>query len=224
MKYYYNDVPGIGKCRNNLIYTSLINDDATVFCQWYKNDPEYHMGQNTVDPDKMDEKWERELKYLQLMHGAYPDLVPKILDIDKTNRKIYLQIDGPDFWQRANCDIINYDTVLPTWREQMIDIFNAHKQLNIHKYSMHPSSYFIVDGRLKSINYFFTYSKTEPNITIQDVESHIHENRRVEMRKHLETLGISWNQPQSWELFDKLCWESFRPNYPHDFIETVLKL
>ena len=31
MKYYYNNVPGKGLCRNNLIYTSLINEDKTEF-------------------------------------------------------------------------------------------------------------------------------------------------------------------------------------------------
>ena len=103
-EYYYNNVPGKGPCRNNLIYTSLISEDKKTFVQWYHNDTEYHKGQNqVVDPEKMDEKWQRELKYLKLMHGAYPDLVPKILDIDEINRKIYLQVDGNDFWENAGC-------------------------------------------------------------------------------------------------------------------------
>lgn len=224
-EYYYNDVPGLGKCRNNLIYTSLISEDKKTFVQWYHNDTDYHKGHNeVVDPDKMEEKWERELKYLQLMRGAFSDLVPKVLDIDYKMRKIYLEIDGPDFWQRSDCNKENYDMVVPDWREQMIDIINAHKRLKLHKYSMHPSSYFLVNGKLKSFNYFFAYSNTEPNITIKEVESHIHENRRVEMRKYLETLGVEWDKPQSWQVFDKLCWESFRTNYPQDFIETVLNV
>jgi len=220
--YYYNNVPNVGLTRNNLIYTSLINSDKTVFCQWYHNDTEYHQGQNqVVDPSKMDEKWQRELKYLKLMHGAYPDLVPKILDIDETNRKIYLQVDGSDFWEQSNCTTENYSTVLPDWQDQMINIIKAHKSLKLHKYSMHPSSYFIVDGKLKSINYFFTYHNSENNISISDVESHIYTTRQNEMRKHLDTLGISWDKPQSWELMDKLCWESFSTNYPQEFIERV---
>jgi hypothetical protein len=222
-EYYYNNVPGVGLCRNNLIYTSLISEDKKTFVQWYYNDTDYHKGHNEViDPDKMDEKWEREVKYLNIMNSTFPMHIPKILDIDYNERKIYLEIDGVDFWQQANCDLNNYDIVLPDWRKQMTDIINVYKVLGIHKYSMHPSSYFIVNNQLKSINYFFTYGKYEPNITIQEVESHIHENRRVEMRKYLESLGISWTEPQPWELFDKLCWESFRTNYPQDFIETLL--
>lgn len=223
--YYWNDVPRIGLCRNNLIYTSLISEDKKTFCQWYFNDGEYHKGQNeVVDPSKMEEKWLREINYLTHMRNKYPDLVPKIKKIDLDNKKLFLEVDGPDFWNRAGCDTNNYDKVLPDWQEQMLNIIKAHKSLGLYKYSMHPSSYFVVDGKLKSINYFFTYRNTEPLISIADVQSHIHSNRQSEMRKYLEGLGIEWNTPQPFETLEKLCWESFRTNYPSDFIEKVLAL
>jgi len=221
-EYYYNNVPGIGLCRNNLIYTSLINKDKTVFVQWYHNDSEYHRGQNqVVDPSKMEEKWLREVNYLTQMRNAYPDLIPKIIKIDLDAKKIYLEIEGPDFWEQAGCDTNNYDKVLPDWQDQMLNIIQSHRELGFHKYSMHPSSYFVVGGKLKSINYFFTYKDHEPNISIADVESHIYSTRQDEMRKHLSTLGIDWNKPQPWSVFDTLCWESFRTNYPAEFIEKV---
>jgi hypothetical protein len=224
-EYYYNDVPGIGLCRNNLIYTSLINTSKTVFCQWYYNDGEYHKGQNeVVDPSKMEEKWLREINCITQMRNRFPDMVPKILNIDFVNRKLYLEVDGLDFWNRAKCDVANYDGVLPDWQDQMIEIIKAHKQLGLFKYSMHPSSYFVVNGKLKSINYFFTYRDSESKISIADVQSHIHSNRQTEMRKYLEELGIEWNTPQSFETLEKLCWESFRTNYPADFIEKALAL
>lgn len=224
-QYYYNNVPGVGLTRNNLIYTSLISDDKKTFVQWYYNDSVYHAGQNEViDPDKMNEKWDREICYLYQMSKEYPEHVPKIKEIDLINKKIYLEIDGIDFWNRANCSTDNYDSVLPDWQEQMLEILNAHKALGLHKYSMHPSSYFIVDGKLKSFNYFFTYNASDPWVSVKDVQSHIHSNRQVEMRKHLESLGIEWDTPQPWTLMDKLCWNSFRTNYPEDFIEKALRV
>jgi len=223
-EYYFNDIPGTGLCRNNLIYTSLVDSNLTTFVQWYYNDGEYHKGQNqVVDPSLMQEKFDREVKYLTLMTENFPELVPKIKEIDTTNRKIYLEIDGKDFWNRAGCLTENYDNVLPDWQDQMIEIINAHKSLGLHKYSMHPSSYFVIDGKLKSINYFFTYHNTEPNFSIADVESHIYSTRQDKMREHLETLGIEWNTPQTFETMDKLCWNSFRNNYPIEFIERVLQ-
>jgi hypothetical protein len=221
-EYYWNDVPGHGLCRNNLIYTSLADKELTTFVQWYYNDGEYHKGQNQiVDPNKMHEKWVRETHYLRLMSIHYPDLIPKF-NIDETEKKIYLEIQGKDFWNRAGCLTENYDSVLPDWQDQMLEIIKAHKSLGLHKYSMHPSSYFVVDNKLKSINYFFTYHKDEPWVSIADVESHIYSTRQDEMRKHLKTLGIEWNKPQSWETMDKLCWNSFRTNYPENFIEKAL--
>jgi hypothetical protein len=221
-EYYYNNVPGVGQCRNNLIYTSLISTDKKTFVQWYKNDTEYHKGQNqVVDPAKMDEKWLREVNYLTQMRNTYPELVPVIKNIDMDNRKLFLEIDGVDFWERAGCDMAHYDSVLPDWQEQMLAIITAHKERGWHKYSMHPSSYFVVDGRLKSINYFFTYRDTEPNISIKEVESHIYSTRQDEMRKHLSSLGIEWDKPQPWDLMDQLCWNSFSINYPVEFIERV---
>jgi hypothetical protein len=193
--------------------------------QWYHNDTEYHKGKNqVVDPSKMEEKWLREVNYLTQMRNNYPNLVPTIKNIDLDNRKLYLEIDGPDFWEQAGCDMTNYDTILPDWQDQMLEIIHAHKSLGLHKYSMHPSSYFIVDGKLKSINYFFTYRVTEPNISIEEVESHIYSTRQDEIRKHLSSMGIEWNVPQSWQTMDQLCWNSFRTNYPADFIAKALNV
>jgi hypothetical protein len=223
-EYYYNDVPGIGLTRNNLVYTSLADKDLTTFVQWFYNDGEYHRGQNeVVNSDLMIEKFNREVRYLNLMQQHHPDFIP-IFDVDLTTRKIYLEIDGKDFWNRAGCLTENYDKVLPDWQDQMLEIIKAHKSLGLHKYSMHPSSYFIVNGKLKSMNYFFTYHYTETNVCLADVESHIYSTRQDEIRKHLESLGIDWNTPQPWKIMDQLCWKSFRTNYPLDFIEKVLNV
>ena len=81
--YYYNNVPGKGLCRNNLVYTSLMNEDQTEFIQWYYNDTEYHKGHNqVVDPVLMNQKWERELVFLQFMEVEAPNLIPKIITIN----------------------------------------------------------------------------------------------------------------------------------------------
>jgi len=222
LEYYYNNVPGCGLCRNNLIYTSLMSRDKKTFVQWYHNDTEYHQGQNqVVDPSKMEEKWQREVNYLTIMRNHFPDLIPEILKIDFDERKIYLRVDGPDFWELSGCDVKNYNDVLPNWQDQMLNIIRAHRSIGLHKYSMHPSSYFVVNGKLKSINYFFTYRDFEPNITLKDVESHIYSTRQDEIRKHVESLGIEWDRPQPWSVFDMLCWESFRINYPVGFIEKA---
>lgn len=220
--YYYNRTPELGQVRNNLIYTSLISEDKKTFVQWYNNDTEYHKGQNqVVDPALMDAKWDREMHFLHNMAHHNPDMVPKILEVDVPNRKIYLAIDGVDLWQRSLDGNCGFDQVLPDWQDQMCAIVQAHKARGWYKFSMHPSSYFIVDGQLKSINYFFTYHKDEDLVNIADHQSHLSDTRQKEMRKHTESNGISWTEKQPWTTLEQLCWESFRTNYPADFIERV---
>lgn len=199
-----------------------MSDDQKTFVQWFYNDTEYHKGQNEiVDPDKMEEKWQREIKYLTLMKDNYPDLVPKILDIDSNNKKIYLEVDGADFWNRAGCNIENYASVIPDWQEQILEILKAHRRLGLYKYSLHPSSYWPVNGQLKSINYFFTYHESEGPISIADHASHIYSTRQDIMREQVKAMGISWEGKESLNTLQQLCFESFRSNYPNDFIDSA---
>lgn len=224
-EYYYNNVPGKGLCRNNLIYTSLISKDKKTFCQWYHNDTDYHRGQNQiVNPELMQEKWDREVKFLIEMAWKYPDMAPKILEINHAERKLYLKIDGDDFWQRADPIKQDYDSVLPNWREQMMRIFIAHKSLGIYKYSLHPSSYFIVDGQLKSINYFFCYKDNDTQISLRDVMSHISEDRQADLFPKMKAAGINVDQPTPFKDIQLLAFESFKTNFPADFMDECKKL
>lgn len=224
-EYYYNDVPGKGLCRNNLIYTSLISKDQKTFCQWYHNDTEYHRGQNQiVDPDLMEEKWNREVEFLKIMHESFPMHVPVILDIDYNQRKIYLQIDGADFWQKADPVKQDYSSVLLTWKEQMLEIFRAHKALGIYKYSLHPSSYFVIDGKLKSINYFFCYKDNEEKITLRSVMSHISEDRQKDLFPKMKSMGINVDAVTSLKDIQMLAFESFKTNFSSNFMEQAKKI
>lgn len=224
-EYYYNNVPGKGKCRNNLIYTSLISTDKRVFCQWYHNDENYHGGHNeVVDPLLMDNKWKREVYHLKLMQTHFPEHVPNILDIDDKNKKIYLQIENVDMWEQAGCCGLDYSSVLPDWEEQMIDIIKSHKLIGIYKYSLHPSSYFIVNGKLKSINYFFSYTDLDKNISINDVLSHISTDRRKELFLAIEQKGITLHDKLSFLEYQHLAFDSFSSNFSKETMSKAKKI
>jgi hypothetical protein len=225
--YYYNNVPGKGLCRNNLIYTSLIGniEKESVFCQWYHNDTKYHQGKNqVVDPALMEEKWHREVKYLSIMTKHYPQHVPEIHTLDHLNKRIYFVIQGPDMWELNGCQGQDYSNVLPDWQDQMLEILAAHRDLGIYKYSLHPSSYFIVDGKLKSINYFFAYHKDEPKINVRSHLSHISEDRRNELIPKMTSMGIDLDTPADFSQFQILALESFSNNYSREFIDRAKKL
>lgn len=221
--YYYNWTPEWGQTRNNLIYTSLISDDKKTYVQWYQDNSDYHKGKDeVVDPDLLEEKWQREIKFLTMMHNNRPELIPDILDIDYTKRMIFLRIDGPDFWQRqTDIKSRNFNDVLSDWQEQMLNILKAHRDLGIYKFSLHPGSYFVVDGKLKSINYFFCYADNEGPITVREHLSHISESRRVTLFQQMSVMKIDVDAKVPLRNLQILAFESFRTNYPMDFIEKA---
>jgi len=224
-EYYYNNTPDHGLVRNNLIYTSLISKDKKTFVQWYYNDTDYHKGKNQIiDKELMAEKWARELCYLNQMAVHCTNLVPKILDIDLREKKIYLKIDGVDFWQRsldANC---SFDQILPDWQDQMLDILQAHKGLGFYKYSLHPSSYFVINGQLKSINYFFSHSADEVQVPLSHFRSHISNDRQAKLEGYFAAHNLSWDSVLPYDVLQQMTFESFRSNYPDDFIERAKKI
>ena len=223
-EYYYNNVPGKGLCRNNLIYTSFISKNKNIFCQWYYNDEGYHGGHNqVVDPALMDEKFEREVKFLRLMGKEYPQHVP-VFSIDEAERKVYLEIDGPDMWELAGCVGTDYSKVLPDWDTQMLEILKAHKDLGLTKYSLHPSSYFIVDGKLKSMNYFFTYDENDSKMSVSSVLSHISEDRRKELLPKMSVMGIDIDAPTDHKNLQLLAFDSFKNNFGNDVMEEAKQI
>lgn len=224
-EYYYNNVPDKGLCRNNLIYTSFISKDRKTFCQWYYNDEGYHGGHNqVVDPTLMDEKFDREVKFLKLMEKHYPQHIPTIDAIDYVSKKVYLNIDGPDMWELAGCAGTDYSNVLPDWDTQMLEIIQAHKDLGLTKYSLHPSSYFIVDGKLKSMNYFFTYDANDSKMSVSSVLSHISEDRRKELLPKMSAMGIDVDTPTDHKDLQLLAFDSFKNNFSNDVMEKAKQI
>lgn len=224
-EYYYNNVPEKGLCRNNLIYTSFISYDRKTFCQWYYNDENYHGGHNeVVDPRLMEEKWHREIKFYHIMHKHYPEHLLKILDVDHINKKVYYEIENVDFWELSKCNQSNYDSVLPNWREQMLEIIQAHADVGLYKYSMHPSSYFIVNGKLKTFNYFFCYNNQDPLISLTSLMSHISINRRKSLFPKMESMGISVDEPTPFLDIQLLTFESFKTDYPSDVMDQACSI
>ena len=221
-EYYYNFVPGKGMCRNNLIYTSLISPDGLTFCQWCYNDEGYHGGHNqVVDPNLMQEKFDREVEYLLLMQKHYPQHVPEIKDINLEERKIYLGVQKADLWEQAGPADQEYKNVLEDWDTQMLEIIQAHKDLGLYKYSMHPSSYWVVDGKLKSMNYFFTYDDNDDNISLRSVMSHISEDRQADLIPKMEAAGIDVDAPTEHQKIQLLAFDSFKTNFPDEVMEKA---
>jgi hypothetical protein len=86
---------------------------------------------------------------------------------------------------------------------------------------MHPSSYFVVDGTLKSINYFFCYQDTDLPISLKSVMSHISEDRQQDLLPKMTEAGIDVNTPTDHVQIQRLAFDSFKTNFPDDVMEKA---
>ena len=225
-EYYYNNVPKKGKCRNNLIYTSLISSDYKTFVKWFHNDSDYHKGKNeVVDPSLMKEKFDQEVRgLLYVVEKGYENIVPRF-DINYKEQKIYFEIDGADLWEQAGCDGKDYSHILPDWKEQMLDIFSIYKNIGLFKYSLHPSSYFVINGELKSINYFFSYIQSQdPPLAIRSVLSHISKERQHKLFQKIEEFQIDIDSPTPLKKIQMLAFESFKTNFDNEVMEAAKEI
>jgi hypothetical protein len=183
---------------------------------------QYHGGHNeVVDLALMEEKWHREIKFYHIMHKHYPEHLLKILDIDHINKKIYYEIEDVDFWELAGCDKNNFNTVLRDWKDQMRNIFKSYREIGLYKFSIHPSSYFIVNGKLRSTNYFFTYDQNEKPITLNSVMSHVSKDRQKVLLPQMLDMGIDLYAPTPLEKIQKLAFKSFSNDYPEGFVDSL---
>ena len=221
-EYYYNNVPSKGLCRNNLIYTSLMSKNQDVFCQWYYNDEKYHGGQNeVVDIALMGDKWRREMHYYYTFQRTHKEHVLDILDLDYITRKAYYKIQSPDFWELSRCDSKNFDSVLPDWRDQMHKILFDLRKEKLWKFSLHPSSYFIVDGKLKTTNFFFCYNDKEYGFAVSDILSHISQDRRKHLYPTMEKHNIIVDEIAPFKKLSLLALDSFSDCYDQEFINKA---
>jgi len=94
----------------------------------------------------------------------------------------------------------------------------------LYKYSLHPSSYFVVDGKLKSMNYFFTYSDRDKEISINDVLSHISTDRQADLIPKLAAAGMQLDVPQSFRDLQLLAFDSFKNNFNEDVMEKAKQI
>ena len=124
-------------------------------------------------------------------------------------------------WEQAGCTGTDYSCIVPDWDIQMLKIFTAHRELGLYKYSLHPSSYFVVNGELKSINYFFTYSEDDKPISLRSVMSHISEDRQATLFPKMMEMRIDVDAPTPHKKIQFLAFESFRTNFRDDLIEKA---
>ena len=64
----------------------------------------------------------------------------------------------------------------------------------------------------------------ENKINVRDHLSHISNDRKVIVYEQMKAMNIDVNSPVSFDKAQLLCFESFRNNYPDDFIDQAISI
>lgn len=221
--YYWNEEPG-DRFRANLVYTAYISPDRNTLCMSFNRDINYHSSEEENllwTEDLLTERFNREIKFYNIAKKRMP--VADIVDVVESKREIYIRFPKDDFYMMGYRS--SYDSVLPNWKEQIIDRFKEMWGLKILKFSIHPNSWIVYeDGILRPFNWFFTFDEGEEDRTINDFMIQISNTRRDTLEPVLKSYGLDLNTKYTLKKLQSIALESFKKNYPHDIIEKLKQL
>lgn len=218
---YYNK-EGDEMVRANLVYTPYVSPDKTTFCMSFQRDPAYHIydyeNVNWAEQDLI-ERFNKELEFHERASKVMPTLSIKDVEFDK--RRIFIEWHGDDFYMQGLEN--SYDSVLPDWKAQWIDLVKKMWAQDIMKFSLHPNSWVAKDGVLIPFNWFFCYDKQESNITIRNVLKQISFERQEKLAVVLKAAGMDLDTPYDVKTLQTVAFNSFRSNYPADLIDKIIQ-
>lgn len=217
---YYNKNQD-GPVRANLVYTPYVSPDGQTFCMSFNRHKEYHCFEeenNQWTDEDLQNRFEKEIEFYNKVHGYLPTL--KWYDIDYKSREIFMEWPGEDFFMLGYDK--DYDSILPSWKEQWHDIIIKLRSKNISKFSLHPNSFVVKDDVLIPFNWFFCYDRNDPTVTVKSVLKQISNTRLDKLIPLLSNLNIDIEKSYEAKDLEKLCLMSFMSNYPQDLIMSVM--
>ena len=217
-QFYYN-LEGTEQVRANLVYTPYVSADNKTFCMSFNRDPGYHPPSNDWTEQDLEDRFMKEVLFHERAESVMPTL--QLLDIDMSNRKIFLEWHGDDFYMQS-LKAGGYDNVLPDWQEQWRTRIKQMWSSNIVKISLHPNSWVAHEGTLIPFNWFYSYDMDE-NAVIRDMLKQISPARQAKMQAELDKVGLELDTPYPIKELQVIAFNSFRTNYPADLIDKIIQ-
>lgn len=176
-------------CMAQQTYEPLVSDDGKTFCCNYSWPTEYQYRETTDRPLYTEEVvewfWYNELTYIEFFKGK--PYAPEIIDINYTNRKIYLK------WYDVSCNQVIYKSdpwPEDLWRTQIKDIILDQYNEGVYKLTMYPHCHYIsADGNMRAIDWYGCVPVDEPYVEEKYMQGIIHETAQF----RLEETGASIN-------------------------------
>ena len=170
-------------CMAQQTYEPLVSSDGKTFCKNYAWPNDYQHLETTERPLYTDEvvEWffQNELKYIEKF--AHKSYAPEIIDINYSDRKIYLK------WYNESCNQIIYsgkDWPKYQWRRQIKDIILDQYNEGVYKLTMYPHCHYISDdGNMRAIDWYGCIPVKEPYVEEKYMQGIIHETAQFRLEE-----------------------------------------
>lgn len=154
---------------SNMLYSPKVNPEQNVMCMHYCVDTVYRKGGTIINEDLLQWFFEREVKFLTELSNL--KTTPAIYDVDRANRKVFIEWNKETFSQIVFGNNRNLDHEYPDWQQQIKDFLIATKENNFYKMAMYPHCFFMTkDNVLKTIDYYSVVPYSERFIERKTIE------------------------------------------------------
>ena len=157
MPYYYKTNSNGDQMAANMLYSPIMVSDETL-CMHFCKDPNYR-SVNEVSEEVITFFFQRELLFLRELN--YFNFTPKIIDVNNSERKIYIEWNKETLSQIVNDPNRSIDDEIPDWKEQLHTIVKELNDAGYYKMALYPHCFFVKDGIIKTMDYYSIISKEE---------------------------------------------------------------
>ena len=132
-----------------------LNEDRTLIKRTYNlNGVTVNSNPSEHSPEKIQQKWEREYRWLNEFNGEF--FMPELVDIDFDGRWTIQKHYGPDL-------LIQGFSHVPNIEDQIIKIYEFFKEKNVYKKNGSLSNMTHDNGRLVAFDYKWMVTRDTPD-------------------------------------------------------------
>lgn len=153
----------------NLLYTPRINPTRNIMCMvWDEKEP-YQIENIRLTKELIDFFFERELTHLELFQKFV--WAPKLLDVDKKERRIFIEWSGETFNNIITDSTRNLDKEYPDWQEQIFNILKDIVSNGYYKMALYPHCFFADENnQVKTFDFYSCLLAKERYIARKNIE------------------------------------------------------
>lgn len=168
-EYFYKvDYRGGHKVTTNMLYTPSVNLDRTLMCMLWDETHPYQEENTRLTKELVDFFFERELVHLNKFQKF--DWAARLIEVDHDNRKIFIEFTGETFNDILSNPDRSLDLECPTWKEQIFKILQDIVSAGYYKMALYPHCFFLVNGQVKTFDFYSCISKEERYIKKSIIE------------------------------------------------------